>query len=274
MISREANAPPGRSRGRVAGVIGLAGAAVAAVGLWLGIGLAGDRHEPTGPADPFAGTAAQTFPAGEDGLVLPAATPVPGFTVEEVAEALATVRAALIAGRLDERMLYDHDRTALDALFSEAGRELLDAQFGNDAGTLVATRIAPGHRLTDDAIRVTGGASFDADVVVGVPVLVVRTNYVWVYPFAGALARPGDHLVTIHDTIDWVFPAPDEVTAEWVGMFVGESSEFVLSGMDCALAAEDLVALGTRLDLDGNAGDPDAAFDPDAPLDVPDALRC
>jgi hypothetical protein len=205
---------------------------------------------------------------------MPSATPVPGFTVEEVADALETVRAAQIAGRLDLRMLYDHDRTTLDALFSEAGRDILDDQFTSKVGTLVATRIAPGHRLTADPVRVKGETTFEGSLIDSVRVLVVHTNYVWVYPFTGELVRPGDHLVTIHDKIDWIFPVPFDVTDEWVGMFLGEGSEFALSGMDCELADQDLVGLGAWITVDADVGNPDTVFDPDAPIDIPDALAC
>lgn len=168
--------------------------------------------EPPRPADPFEGTPAADFVSGEEALVLPAPTQLPGFTVEQVGAALQTVKSALLAGRLDTAMLYDHSRTAFDALFSDYGVDLLDQLEETNTFTIVATRIAQGYTLADDPVRFKGDITFDGKTLEnGIRVLVVHTSFVWVYPFSGQLQRAGDHLVTLRDSVDWMFPEEAEV---------------------------------------------------------------
>jgi hypothetical protein len=61
------------------------------------------------PAGPFARTPAARWAEGEAGITLPPGAAVTDFAAEEVAAHLATVKAALVAGRLDHKMLVDHD---------------------------------------------------------------------------------------------------------------------------------------------------------------------
>jgi len=204
-----------------------------------------------GPATPWEGTPIADYKPAAQAIELPTAKAVPGFTAAEVQAALENVKKAMIAGRVDEKMLYEHDVTTLRALFSEYGQDLLDDAFDNNFGTIVATRIASGHKLVEDGIRARGTVTFKASEIDGVTALTVHTEFVWVYAFTGTLITPGDHLVYIEDKIDWIFPAPDEVRDEYVGMELGEDSEFSVIGMDCDLADKDLIALG-KLTSGGN----------------------
>jgi hypothetical protein len=230
--------------------------------------------EPTRPSNPFDQTEAAAYPVAAVGIDSPAPAEVPGFTADAVGAALANVRSAMIAGRLDETMLYQHDRSALDPLFSSYGRSELDSLVDQKILGIVATRIADGYRLTDDGIRVKGTTSFEGTLVDGVKALVVHTNYVWVYPFTGELEQPGDHLVTIHDKIDWIFPAAGELDADHTGMYLGENSEYTANNIDCASLDSDLIALGKPVQTNQNVGDPNDVFDPNGSLDVPAALSC
>jgi hypothetical protein len=56
-------------------------------------------------------------------------------------------------------------------------------------------------------------------------------------------------------------------------MYVG-GAEYSASGIDCDLIDQDFIALGAPVYVDGDVGDPDDAFDPDASMDVPDELAC
>jgi hypothetical protein len=229
--------------------------------------------KPSGPADPWEGTAAALFTSGEEGLVMPTPTAVEPFTLEEVTAALGTVKQALVAGRLDESMLYDHELTSFEALFSDFGREDLDVLINDDkVGPAVLTWIAPGHTLVDNGIRFKGEVTVKADVDSGISILVVESNFVWVYAFTGDLVSPGDHLVTIRDRVAWTFPKAEEVIDEYIGMYVG-AAEYSASGIDCDLIDQDFIALGPPVFTDVDV-DPDAAFDPDGSMDVPDELSC
>jgi hypothetical protein len=226
------------------------------------------------PSNPFDQTAAAGYPVGEAGIETPAATPVPGFTADVVSAALQNVRAALIAGRLDQKMLYQHDRSTLKPLMSTYGQSELENLANQQLLGVVATQIADGYKLTNDGIRVKGQTTFDGGLLDGVQVLTVHTNYVWIYPFTGTLSRPGDHVVTIHDKIDWIFPAKDQVDPDYVGMQIGENSEYTANNIDCGLLKTDLIALGKPVQTGANAGNPDNAFDPNASMDVPETGGC
>jgi hypothetical protein len=226
------------------------------------------------PSNPFDQTAAAAYPVGEAGIEMPAAAAVPGFTADAVSAALQNVRAALIAGRLDQKMLYQHDRSTLKPLMSTYGQSELDNLVSQQQLGVVATQIADGYKLTDDGIRVKGQTSFDGSLLDGVQVLTVHTNYVWIYPFTGALSRPGDHLVTIHDKIDWIFPAKDQVVPDYVGMEIGPNSEYTASNIDCDLSKKDLIAPGKPVDAGANVGNPGNAFDPNGSMDVPEGMAC
>jgi len=225
---------------------------------------------PSAPSNPFEGTAAESYPAGEAGIIVPTATAVDGFTEAEVAAALDTVRQALIAGRLDERMLLDHDRTTLRSLFSRLGAEDLDLMFEEKLGGIVATMIAPGYELTDDPIRVSGTMTFTGVVMDDIRWLEVHTQYVWVYPFTGELKTPGDHLVTLKDDLYWLFPAAEDVVPEDVGMYLDGRSTSYAHNIDCDLLDQDLIALGKPQFGIGPDVDPDDVMDPNSPVNLPD----
>jgi hypothetical protein len=74
---------------------------------------------------------------------MPTPQPVPGFSAAEVGEALGQVRAALVAGRLDRRMLVDHDPNRLLPLLAPNQREHIRAWFADDGAENIATRVAP-----------------------------------------------------------------------------------------------------------------------------------
>ena len=118
-------------------------------------------------ASPFAGTPAEHFAEGEAGIVLPAAEPVGDFTAEEVAEALEQVRQALIAARLDETMLVDHNPEKFLSLLApdhQVGRRL---EFDNGEFASYATQIAPGVELAPVPPRVHGTITYEATTVEG-----------------------------------------------------------------------------------------------------------
>jgi hypothetical protein len=220
------------------------------------------------PKTPFEGTPADAFAKGEAGITVPAATDVPGFAKADVEKALGDVKKALVAGRLDTKMLTGHDNSAFMALFSPSMQTDLKDYFDKKEFLPFATQIAPSFKLTNDPVRVKGEMTFRGTEVEGLRVIEVVTNYVWVYAFTGELSDPGDHLVTIHDKITWLFPHPEDVIDEAIGMNMSEWEAFA-SNMDCDLFDESLIGLGKpRFTVGGGNDDPNDAFDPNGTLNV------
>ena len=134
--------------------------------------------------DPFAGTSAAAWADGEAGVVAPAAVPVGSFSAEEVAGAYERVRRAVVAARLDRRVVQDRDVEPLLSLFApdlrESVRTLFDGRNDGEAA-LVATRVADGVRLAGVEPKARGGM----EAAVGPSgELVVRTDYAFAYAFA------------------------------------------------------------------------------------------
>jgi hypothetical protein len=274
-----AAAPPPKKKSalRVIGSIGLT--LLILVGLAVARGVLRDNLGGSGstsssapaPKTPFEKTPADAFPKGQAGIALPAAAEVPGFTKDQVAAALENVRKALVAARLDNTMLVKHDTSALLALFAAEGKKDIVDLFTKQDFMHFATQIAPGYTLTSDDIRVKGEITFGPRTEEDVRFLEVKTNFVWVYPFTGALKEPGDHLVTIHDEISWVFPAEADVDDEFRGMYIDKTQSYS-SNIDCALAKVSQLALGKPRVVAGGGPTPDdnAVFDPNGSLDLGD----
>jgi len=221
--------------------------------------------------NPYDRTPAQLYPQGEAGILTPSVTPVAGFTTAQITAALDSVRKAMIAGRLDTKMTVDHNVTPFVSLFASEDRKEVEGYFKGEDFFTFATQLAPGQSLTADGIRVKGTTTIGPDKTTqGVRLLKVKTNYVWVYPFAGALKEPGDHLVIIHDEVEWVFPSPEDVNKSAQGMYLNAFQGYA-SNMDCALLDTNLIALGKpRAVPGGSKEDDNAAFDPSHTLNITD----
>src|SRR5690349_7009389 len=139
------------------------------------------------PSDPFVGTPAAAYPKGRAGISLPRATAVTGFTAAQVTAALARVRTALIAGRLETSMLLGHDAAPLLALLAGNQRATVGKWFTSASFDTVATWIDPAVRLDPaEQPRVSGRVTYTSLLVDGIQTLRVTTNFVWVYAFEGA----------------------------------------------------------------------------------------
>ncbi|SCE63852.1 hypothetical protein [Micromonospora mirobrigensis] len=170
----------------------------------------------------FLGTEAQDFPAGPAAIVLPPARPTGPFTRAQVADALTQVRAALIAGRLDPRMLQGEPAGLLARLAPDT-RDAARAELERGGTPGFATRIA-GPWLKKTGIRVRGTIEYvsttDSE---GVRVLAVTTRFTWVYPlllFQAQLYPAGAELVTVRDEVVWHFPHPDDVRPTSRGLWI------------------------------------------------------
>lgn len=226
------------------------------------------------PTDPFEGTAAATYPKGEAGITMPAATAVTGFTAAQVDAALQQVRKALVAGRLDQRMLVGHDPSAFLALLAPNSAKGIKPWFDGTGFSTLATWIDPAAHLDpDEEVRVSGRVTFASANVDGLRTLQITTNFVWVYAFTGNGEHP---LAAEHDEIRWDFPATDRLRAADKGMWIGDSSGY-MAWIDCAAARKGLLAPYRPTSAPG-AGpdpteDPDAYLKADHSLDIVDACN-
>jgi hypothetical protein len=219
------------------------------------------------PAGPFAYTPAATWAEGAAGIAIPEASDVDGFAAADVAAALGQVKAALIATRLDHRMLIDHDPSAFLDLVAPATRDTLDGLVrGTTLGTLqLVTRIDPRAHLGRNPPRVSGRTSLS-----GVTddqhraVLDIVTNYVWAYAF------DTDDVVVVHDEVTWRFYRTGDVRADAHGLWAVQTGGYVM-GVDCAAADRGLLAPPTRT-IQASPGatpeNPGNLFDPDHVLDI------
>jgi hypothetical protein len=82
----------------------------------------------------FAGTPAANYPKGTAGITLPPAKAVLGFSARQVAADLAKVRTALIASRLDPRMIDRHDTSGFVRLLAPTSQAYAEKQFGTEYG--------------------------------------------------------------------------------------------------------------------------------------------
>jgi hypothetical protein len=262
----------------VAVAVAVLAVVVLAVRAWLPAGSSGDRAAAAYPTqsvpggisatssaraattDPFAGTPAANYPKGAAGITLPKATAVTGFSAARVGTALRQVRAALIAGRLDHRMLVRHDPAGFLALLAPNQRDDIAAWFRSTSFDTVATWIDPAAPLdAGEQPRVSGRVTYTSTLRDGVRRLRVTTNFVWVYAFRG----PDHPLAVAHDEIRWEFPATERLRAGDKGMWISSTRSYN-AWVDCAAAAKGLLA-PTRPGQ-GATPDPRDSEDPDAYL--------
>jgi hypothetical protein len=194
--------------------------------------------ESAAAVDPFAGTPAANYPKGVAGITMPAATKVAGFTAAQVGADLKKVRAAMIAGRLDQHMLVGHQPDKFLALLAPNNRKQVQPWFRTDRFDNVATEIDPKVRLDPAQLpRVSGRVTYRSLVENDLPTLRVTTNFAWVYAFDG----PTHPLAVEHDQINWEFPSTANLRAGDRGMWVADRQSYGAL-LDCAAAAKGLLA--------------------------------
>ncbi|GAA0579863.1 hypothetical protein GCM10010172_76030 [Paractinoplanes ferrugineus] len=188
--------------------------------------------------DAFAGTAAAGYPKGAAGITLPPARAVPGFSADQVQAALGHVRAAMIAGRLDEDMLVGHKTGRFVAMFAANQRQMLEKDFAGDGFDTYATWIDPAVKLdAREEPRVSGRVTYTSVKEDGIQTLRVTTNFVWVYAFD----RADKPLAVVHDEIRWRFPSTADLRAGDQGMWFGPVRAYNAL-IDCAAIKRGLLA--------------------------------
>lgn len=133
--------------------------------------------------EPFAGTTVESWADGAAGVVAPEGHQVGAFSADQVRGAYERVREAVIAARLDRRVVEGHDLEPFFALFAPDLRDSLRVLFdGRNDGeaALAATRVDKGSRLAGAEPKVRGGMTAEAGPD---GELVVRTDYTFAYAF-------------------------------------------------------------------------------------------
>ncbi|ONI77017.1 hypothetical protein ALI144C_33430 [Actinosynnema sp. ALI-1.44] len=132
---------------------------------------------------PFTGTPAAHWQDGEAGVVAPVASAVGPFTTQQVADAYAKVRQAVITSRLDRAVLEQHDVERYLKLLARDSQKNMRPVFGTDPNEAhaYATRLATGQKLLPAEPKVRGRMWAEQGTRQGE--LVVHTNFVFAYAF-------------------------------------------------------------------------------------------
>ncbi|GIE35804.1 hypothetical protein Ait01nite_088490 [Actinoplanes italicus] len=252
-------------RGRVIGPAEIVGIAVVAVLVLVAVGHrtgwtwpgttgeAATASEPVTAAVWLRGTPAEAYPLGAAGITLPAATAVPGFSAAEVGSALGKVRAAMIAGRLDQRMLTGHDMTGFLGLLAPAARDQTAKHFTAQQLTSIATRIDPAAKLDPaEQPRVSGRMTVAGTRSDGVDRLQITTNFVWVYAFNAG----NPPVAAVHDEILWEVPKAANLRPDDQGLWVRQAESYS-AWMDCDAYRKGLLAPGGATPVAGTGADGD-----------------
>ncbi|MFF5290377.1 hypothetical protein [Paractinoplanes globisporus] len=213
---------------------------------------------------PFDNTVAVHYAIGKAGIVLPAAKAVDGFSASYVDAGLKKVRGALIAGRLDERMLVRHDTSGFAALLAPFQRTWArDMRLG-----AVTTWIDPAVKLDPKyPPRVSGTVTYAVVAYEGRRHLQITTNFVWAYGF-----RTGEPpYAAVHDTTRWEFFEDPLLPRDQWGLFVADM-DYYLYAVDCAASENELLSPDQhpRVDTVHDPERPDAYLSPDHPMQVRD----
>ncbi|QSB13479.1 hypothetical protein JQS43_18005 [Natronosporangium hydrolyticum] len=232
----------------------------------------GPTEEPTDPdADPFANSPAANFAVGDAGIELPAPRSVGDFSEEAVEQTLDLVQEALIAARIDPRMVEQRDPGGLIQLMSEDNRDLLEDDFAGGNFGYFATQIADGAVLAEPDPRVEGEVTFDATTDDdGIRVIEVVTAFVWAYAFEIPNDDPElDGIVVIRDEVVWQVPHDDDVRDSSAGLWLW-SGEAYAWGIDCDAFDQSLIGPQTEQHFGvGGPGD-DEIYDPEGSLEFAD----
>ncbi|MFE9746122.1 hypothetical protein ACFYOT_14540 [Saccharothrix saharensis] len=269
-----------RGRGRAVAAVALVAVMLGGVAAWSAVGP--DRSQPAAWTGvdlerPFTGTPAEGWADGEAGVVAPPAEAVGGFTADEVAQAYERVRRAVIASRLDRRVVERHDVEPFLGLLApdlqDHMRPLFDGRHDVEA-TMVVTRVATGWPLLPAAPKVNGSMRAEAG---GPGELVVHTNYVFAYAFAapepGRLTGPLDIVAMNRVVLDYVVRSGPDVRDTSLGLWTDQASGFTYSmscdAIDRGFLAPSIADPG----IDGPTvaeREPEEYFDPTQPLSTED----
>jgi hypothetical protein len=233
--------------------------------------IAASNQSSGGASSPYADTPAASFPIGQSGILPPPAAKLGQFSAADVDAATKLTKQTLVAARLDPAMLERGDTSAYLSKLAPSLRPMItSAVQKGDAALGYVTRLAPGTKLATNQVRISGTmeVSLGSDQQ-----LVIKADYVWVYPLIRSGASPSDmaaggELVVLHtvETYEWYQPA--KVVAAERGLRTG-GGEWNAYNKDCGKFGQGYLTLGP-LDKNGHAmSPPAAAYNPKT---APDSL--
>lgn len=285
--------PPRRRTGLVIGLVAgglvlvLCLGGIAGIGIWALSGEESSEASPSQPVDPtaapdgdpaaggdpFAASPAATFAEGADGIALPEPRQVGDFSADQVADALAQVRDAMVAARIEQTMLVERDPEPFLALMSPHNQSFLRDDFESGAFGYFATQLVDGAQLAVPSPRVEGEITYEATTdSEDIRVIEIVTSFVWAYAFEVPGNDPElDGIVVVRDELVWHMPAEDDVLADSAGLWLWEGEAYAW-GIDCDAFDQSLIGPQTEPG-DGIGGPPDdesEIYDPDGSLDIPD----
>ncbi len=147
-----------------------------------------DPDVPT-PEHPWAGSPAEAWPNGADGIGMPDSAPATGvFSAKQVAANLEAVKAYLVAGNLDPRVLTSASAQPVLDLMDDQDADRLSKALAHptaeDDPTSWLSRFNPAWAVpVTDEVKVQGRISFEGDGEKG---MLVHTDVTYVYAL-----RPG-----------------------------------------------------------------------------------
>jgi hypothetical protein len=184
--------------------------------------------KPVDLAEPFHGTPADGWADGAAAIIAPQAAALGEYSAEQVADAYARARAAVIAARLDRRVLEGGDVEPLLGLFAPDDQEGMRPLFAggrDDEAGLLATRVARGTKLLPVEPKVSGSMTAQ---VKGPGELVVHTDYVFAYAFftdrPDQLRGPMDIVAVTRVRYDYIFRSGPQFRPESHGMWSGHAT--------------------------------------------------
>lgn len=223
-------------------------------------GVAEGSPSADGSRDPYKGTPAADYPVGPAGLTMPPAGALGSWSAKDVTAVVTKTRDALVAARLDRRVLERREVTGYVKLLAPKTRGTVEKQIrGGEPALGYVTRLAPGYTLLTPEIR-TKGALVASLGRAGQ--LVVTATVVWVYPLNGpkaeSLKGAGANLVVMRTTESYEWYKPDNLSKDDLGLRPGAGSISYVN-MDCGQIKRGVIAL-PQTDQGGLPSD--KAFDP------------
>lgn len=228
---------------------------------------------------PFDATPAADWLDGAAGISTPAPAAVGDFTADQVAAATRLVRDALVASRVDQRLVVDHDPAAYLARLAPDARRQLEPLFGTgrepEVQSLVSM-VAAGSALLPVAPKVSGSMTVDAG---DHGELLVHTNYVFAYAFEPRgptkLVDAMNVIVVVRANVDYVLRSGTRWTPDSRGLWFGDASGYGYS-IGCDSYRKGFLAPASTepsVSAPADKREPGTFFDPGAPLPAAGGCR-
>lgn len=233
----------------------------------------------------YAGTPADVWKKGIDGITSPAPAAVGTFKADEVAAAYAQVKQAITAGRLDPAVLEKHDTQAFLGLFAKDAQTFVGPALtaepspdGKSPGrSAYVTELAEGYHLLDQGPRTLGSMSAHPGEKPGELAIDVKfvIAYAFDHPRPQELDGPGEIVSFLRSDEQYVVRAGKSFAPGSRGLWPDGGNSFYQS-IGCAALDKGFLAPGysnpATAGLPGDDKELPGAYDPNLP--VPEEDTC